>query len=597
MIGALTTMKEGRGGAVLLVDAVPAKPGQQFWLGFRHEPVPTAFEAVLRGVLAGTTYDRVVVATHERRDLPPWKLSASTTIGTGPLVWTVEASAPAAAPAAPTPGVFTTFNPNTLETLQERVLRPELYRGKSPWMQLDALLRLMQDEPANQRVCWVVDGRWFVPPNAPEAGAQLRQRIESRLAQGRGLDLVLVFPEGAEEGNQLLSDAGLLASDLHLKLEGERVALRPAEQPWRGLLEGAGQASLLTLLRSARLSTRPVGPRRPRHTQYVDLEFWASSPVERLEQVLRAQVIGQDQVVADIVASFTRQRSQCRRALQRGIPPQRCTSPKYLPPVIGLFGAAGMGKSHISSLVAQALFGDPAHIEELDLTDKELGPMTVGSEVKYQGGENKTQLINYCERTGGLGIVVFDEIAGISTSTARPTLADAWSKGREILQHRRFRPTNPHFEPAGQFFHVKNTVFFLAGNISAPGEDVPSGFRCLDDLGPALAQRIGEKLWFNPLPEHHFEEAALACVRLQAAEIGSTEWTEHAQLPQFLAAAANALVTGPAMAVVLAEFKKRSASVPPSHRVMRESVGSFSERLQDIVDAWFAAPEQTLVFA
>lgn len=595
---AIAQLKAGTGGGIVLVDAAPPIPGTRFWAGLRHPPVRTALEAVLRVVLAGSTYDRVVVGTHVTRHVPSWKVSASTPVGTQPLLWLAKGELPRAPRSpAPAPGPFKSFDPARLETLQERVLRPELYRSKSCWVQLDALLQLMSEDRGG-RTAWVVDGAWFVPPQAPTVIPELRQRIEEALKRPLRSDLVLLFPEGAGAGARLLAEEGLDHGGLRLELPPASprslVTLCPSAAPWSGVLAGEPAAAPpIKLLPECRFATGPVGPRRPSDPALVDLEFWSAIDLDGLERELREQVLGQDAVVGTLLTSLRSRRDSCRKALARGLAPQRCRDARFLPPIMGLFGAAGMGKTHIARIVCDALFGDKGHFEIIDMTDKELEGQTVGSSAKYQGGTSPTALMRYASRTGGLGVVFFDEINKASAPNGRSTLAEAWGKGLEIFQDRRFRPTNPALAPGDGFFYLANTVFLLAGNVCPPGQAVPESFRSLRDFGAPFSQRLGDRLWFAPLAEDQFDTTATAVLRLRALEIARLWY------PQELSGLGKRLGQANVSEVLrqdlVSTFRARIEGETPSFRGMRKCAELLDEPIEQSLVRWLEAPNTELV--
>lgn len=551
----LDTM-HGAGGRRLLVIGQETGPGT-YWMGLRFNPVATLFEAVLRCVLAGT-YDRVIAFTgSSARALPRrFRLAANLNLGDQPMIWVAKGEAPVAPqePAAPTNRLpwdgLTDLKPAHIERI--------LWSGANInyWTRIRKLIETRDRElAAGRRSAFLVDAGYLEPTGADwnlfdgttslgltaaDSNAITDQFVVRKERLGKS-DLI-VFSEAAT-AMHLADGSSFLAtlcsakvprwSDIAPKIESllpsirlheaEIVEARRLLDPLRPLLEieGNDAAPVYDLLRRSAISHRASKATPPQDPRRIALEFWANLDLEPISRAFDNEIIGQARVKSEILRLLTAHSTRCRRLLSANPRIVRTANDReYLPPVIGLFGAAGMGKTTFCRVLSQNLFGDELFTRIVDLSAKLLSTETVGVAPPYQGNDQESNLMRFARETGGLGLFCFDEFTRIQRHNQ--SLADALSPMLEIIEGRSFTPANARFVPSGGRYYLSNTIFVLAGNLARPDEPTPVGFTSMDDLGEAFKRRVfgkGDVFYFDSLAPENYEAAFQAALRRHTLRI------------------------------------------------------------------------------
>jgi hypothetical protein len=559
-IQTLLNAARGSGGRKLLVTGQQNRAAT-YRVGLRFLPVRTLFEAVLRCLLAGN-YDRIVAFTgHSPEQFPAnWQITGGLTVGDDAAIWLVKGGPPIAVPAAPAAGVSDRPWERPVRSQQPQRL---LWRAANQpyWNRLEKLIQLRDDEIANatasrSRVAFVIDYNYLTPATADEwdlftgATIKLDQALSNQITRRFPIatpelgpaDYVLFSEDsGAEE---LLRDDGRFLAELcsrqlgeawtrnaprfeaimprlRLGADIEHITILRSMSPTRSMLESltpAEASDTYTVLRSARLTARASRPEPPAHPERVALDFWANLDLKPLQTALEAEVIGQAHVKRAILERLTQYRDRCRRLL--GNDPSTIKTAQDRPsllPVIGLFGAAGMGKTTFCRILARYLFGEESFSRIVDLSSKILATETIGVSPPYQGSDQESGLMQFARDTGGLGVFCFDEFTRVQRH--QESLAEALSPLLELVETRSFVPANARLRPPGGRYHMTNTLLVFSANLSKPGEPTPVGFSSIDDLGDALKRRIfgrGEIFYFDSLKPEEYRDAFTHALRRQA---------------------------------------------------------------------------------
>jgi hypothetical protein len=266
---------------------------------------------------------------------------------------------------------------------------------------------------------------------------------------------------------------------------------------------------------AARRLRRPTDPTTP------DLEFWAHIDIEALAAAFQERVIGQEEVTMAVIGAFTRFRKTCRRALENGLKqfPREGEKPKqsHRPPVYFFLGESGMGKTHIAELISTYLFGQD--IFKLTLTNRSVRDDVLGVGGQYFSGEAARPFVRRCMDTGGLGVVLFDELDKVHVEHNQ-SLSDAVNPLYGPLEDWSLRPLNPvhHNHTDGQL-HFANTVLVFAGNFIRDGGEPRHGYRRLQELGEPLLGRFTDFLRFGELEPSDIPRAVEFFVRKHVKDV------------------------------------------------------------------------------
>lgn len=572
-IESLLDLARGRGGR--LVCAVGEAHGDGwFWAGVRFRPVRTLCEAVLRCLLAGG-YDRVVAFTgHDDKALPDWRIGPNFHLHDESMVWLARGEAAGRRAEAAVPADLLTFGDDSIgEALRQHTaasVNRLLWRSsnRTYWDRLEEYSSRLDAElaqaEAGRRVAVAVDYTFLVP-TAQEAAtlgaapldARRRNAIRagvSKDVRGTSLDLVLFSEDAAALELTRAQQAGeppnlskvvaaqlgehewgrqrpTLEGDLpHLCVGPEALTVYASRSPsptpsrlvsWDGAAEGdggGGRRTLYDMLRSARLNRKPAAPAPPKDSREVALEFWAALDLRPLRRALDEEIIGQAEAKETVYEIFEGYKAKCARLLAVNHQARKTYGDAaFCLPIVGLFGAAGMGKSTFCEVLIRSLFSDESFGRRIDMAGKSLEVSTIGIAPPYVGSDDPSDLITFSRQTNGLGVVCFDEFTRVQLKQ-HGSLADTLGPLLQILQERRMEPANVKMKPPGRFFYYANTFFVFSGNVSAPGEPTPEGFHSLASIGPAFATRVTKPLYFKPLSEGDYRQATRASLASAARQ-------------------------------------------------------------------------------
>jgi hypothetical protein len=116
----------------------------------------------------------------------------------------------------------------------------------------------------------------------------------------------------------------------------------------------------------------------------------------KLAQLIRADVIGQDRIVADVAGQLARRIRQGRRNKPLG--------------VVMLVGATGAGKTELAKALAKYAFeGRMTRVDCNELTESHAAQRLIGAPPGYVGSENGGQLTRDIMRLGS-GVILLDEV-------------------------------------------------------------------------------------------------------------------------------------------------------------------------------------------
>ncbi len=254
------------------------------------------------------------------------------------------------------------------------------------------------------------------------------------------------------------------------------------------------------------------------------IELWTNIPasqireqeyqrLSRLEERLKAHIIGQDEAVQAVSAAIRRGRV--------GISPKR-------KPVSFIFvGSTGVGKTELVKQLAQDLFNVPEALIRLDMSEfmeKYAVSRIIGSPPGYVGYDEAGQLTEKIRRKP-YSVVLFDEI-----EKAHP---DVLNILLQILDDGHI--TDAH----GRKVNFENTVIVMTSNAgsnskvgsvgfnrTADGQGKERAMKALQEfLRPEFLNRVDEVVYFHQLTEENFRAIAalmLGELRDSLAEKGLT---------------------------------------------------------------------------
>ncbi len=237
------------------------------------------------------------------------------------------------------------------------------------------------------------------------------------------------------------------------------------------------------------------------------IELWTKIPASqiqeqeyqrlaKLEDRLKAHIIGQDEAVKAVCAAIRRGRV--------GISPKR-------KPVSFIFvGSTGVGKTELVKQLAADLFNTPESLIRLDMSEfmeKHAVSRIIGSPPGYVGYDEAGQLTEKIRRKP-YTVVLFDEI-----EKAHP---DVLNILLQILDDGRI--TDAH----GRVVNFENTVIVMTSNAGSNTKSGAVGFgrssneqskdkamKALQDfLRPEFINRVDEVVCFNQLTEEDFKHIA-----------------------------------------------------------------------------------------
>jgi len=160
----------------------------------------------------------------------------------------------------------------------------------------------------------------------------------------------------------------------------------------------------------------------------------------RMEEELHHRVIGQDDAIGALSRSIRRTRS--------GLKDPKRPSGSFI-----FLGPTGVGKTELARALAQFLFGDEAHMIQLDMSEymeKHTVSRLVGSPPGYVGYEEGGQLTEAVRRKP-FSVVLFDEI--------EKAHADVFNALLQILEEGRLTDSQ------GRSVDFKNTVLIMTSNL------------------------------------------------------------------------------------------------------------------------------------
>ena len=237
------------------------------------------------------------------------------------------------------------------------------------------------------------------------------------------------------------------------------------------------------------------------------VELWTKIPAStiqeqeyerlaKLEERLKAHVIGQDEAIAAVAAAIRRNRV--------GVTTKR-------KPVSFIFvGSTGVGKTELVKRLAEDLFHAPESLIRLDMSEfmeKHSVSRIIGSPPGYVGYDEAGQLTEKIRRKP-YSVILFDEI-----EKAHP---DVLNILLQILD-------DGHITDAqGRTVNFENTVIVMTSNAGSENNSGPLGFgkttnelnkdkamKALQQfLRPEFINRVDEVICFNQLSEENFRSIA-----------------------------------------------------------------------------------------
>ena len=346
-----------------------------------------------------------------------------------------------------------------------------------------------------------------IPDGVLRQAVMLSERyITDRFLPDKAIDLI----------DEACSDLNLKDADINRRMEIERTLEDYAKE--RELLEGDTENTdfaRLAELRSHELQLKSeLEALNERGTPSLGvenlarvIELWTKIPashireeeferLSRLEERLKAKIIGQDEAVAAVAAAIRRNRV--------GVSPKR-------KPVSFIFvGSTGVGKTELVKQLANDLFNVPESLIRLDMSEfmeKHSVSRIIGSPPGYVGYDEAGQLTEKIRRKP-YSVILFDEI-----EKAHP---DVLNVLLQILDDGQI--TDAH----GRRVNFENTVIVMTSNAGSDRKNGSVGFNrtaseqtaeramkaLREFLRPEFLNRVDEIVTFNQLDEADFEKIA-----------------------------------------------------------------------------------------
>ncbi len=238
----------------------------------------------------------------------------------------------------------------------------------------------------------------------------------------------------------------------------------------------------------------------------------------RLEEELRAGVVGQEEAVRDIARAIRR----ARMGLKEPGRPVGC----FL-----FLGSTGVGKTELCRTLARALFGGEEAMIRLDMSEYAEGHSAsrlVGAPPGYVGHDDGGQLTERVRRRP-YSVVLFDEI--------EKAHADVWNLLLQIMEDGRLTDSR------GRTVDFRNTVVIMTGNVGArhlSGQGGRLGFsageedsrvrgeRAVEEelrrtFPPEFLNRLDDTVIFRKLGEEELAGIARRMIADTAARLASRE--------------------------------------------------------------------------
>jgi ATP-dependent Clp protease ATP-binding subunit ClpC len=184
-----------------------------------------------------------------------------------------------------------------------------------------------------------------------------------------------------------------------------------------------------------------------------------------LEKYLKSRIVGQDTAIECV----------CRRLLMAhaGLVKRRGPLAVFL-----FLGPTGVGKTELSRLLAEFLFGSPSEMIRLDMSEymeEHSAAKLIGSPPGYVGHEEEGQLTGKL-RTKPYSVVLLDEI-----EKANPRVFDVFL---QVFDDGRLT------DAKGRTSDAHNAIFVMTSNISAE-KHAPIGFAGSEQPGNASREGVG----------------------------------------------------------------------------------------------------------
>ena len=375
-----------------------------------------------------------------------------------------------------------------------------------------------------------------ITPDIARLAVLMSERyITDRFLPDKAIDLIDEACSDVNLRNKTLARSQEVQKELNdIAVEREVMVADAGERAYERLAELRSKE--LQLLQEQQELSRRELPTLTLESLARVVELWTKIPAStiqeqeyerlaKLEDRLKAHVVGQDEAIAAVSAAIRRNRV--------GVASKR-------KPVSFIFvGSTGVGKTELVKRLAEDLFHAPESLIRLDMSEfmeKHSVSRIIGSPPGYVGYDEAGQLTEKIRRKP-YSVILFDEI-----EKAHP---DVLNILLQILD-------DGHITDAqGRVVNFENTVIVMTSNAGSDSSSGPLGFgktsnelskdkamKALQQfLRPEFINRVDEVICFNQLSEENFR--AIARIMLQElqsvmAEKSLTFTWEEAVLDQLV---------------------------------------------------------------
>ncbi|MGI5893376.1 MAG: ATP-dependent Clp protease ATP-binding subunit [Candidatus Merdivicinus sp.] len=349
-----------------------------------------------------------------------------------------------------------------------------------------------------------------IPDEILEACAHLSERyITDRFLPDKAIDLLDESAACASIKSTILTDYEKLNKQLKTLLDHQQELEQQTENPDYEAIAKARADVIVVKERLKEIEPKIQDVRVTMDDVAKVVELWTGIPAEkinesefarlaRLEENLKARIIGQDEAIQAVTAAIRRSKVHL--------------SKKRRPASFIFVGPTGVGKTELVKVLAEELFDDKTdpliRVDMSEYMEKHAVSRLIGSPPGYVGFDEAGQLTEKVRRRP-YSVVLFDEI-----EKAHP---DVMNILLQILDEGRIT------DAQGRTVNFENTVVVMTSNAGSNDKTGIVGFNQTEKsaakekamkglsafLRPEFMARVDEIVVFNPLTQQDLEKIAV----------------------------------------------------------------------------------------